>query len=213
MKKTVRILVVDDHAIVRAGMKQFVTEESDMEVTGEAGSAAEAIAKLRANTYDVVLLDISLPDRSGVDLLKQIKRDWPQLPVLVMSMHPEDRYAVQLLRAGASGYMPKEAAPDQLVAALRTVLEGRRYISLAVAELLATELDRHEEGPPHAALSDRERQIFERLARGIPPTKIADELALSVKTVSTYRTRILEKMGMKTNADLTYYAVKNGLID
>jgi two-component system invasion response regulator UvrY len=160
-----------------------------------------------------VLLDISLPDKSGVDVLKQIKREKPDLPVLVLSMHAESRYAVQLLRNGASGYLQKEAMAADLVGAIRTVVLGRKYVSPAVAQLLATDIDAVGDGPLHGTLSEREFEIFCRLARGQGATSIADDLSLSFKTVSTYRTRILEKMKMASNADLTYYAIKNNLID
>jgi DNA-binding NarL/FixJ family response regulator len=208
----IRILIADDHPILRAGLKTLLSECDDMTVTGEAGSGEETIEMIKATELDVVLLDITLPDMNGVDALKQIKRHRPQLAVLILSMHPEEQYAVNLLRAGACGYVPKEAAPEQLVTAIRTVMGGRRYVSATLAELLANDLGNGTQQPSHATLSEREFQIFCKLAAGLTVSQIGVNLNLSVKTVSTYRSRILEKMGMKTNADLTYYAIKNGII-
>ncbi|HJY05482.1 MAG TPA: response regulator transcription factor [Bryobacteraceae bacterium] len=209
----IRILIADDHAIVRAGLKQFIADEPDMEVTGEAETGAQTLELVRGGDWDVVLLDISMPDRSGVDTLKTLKHIKPELPVLILSGFPEGQYAVNLLRAGASGYLNKESAPAELVRAIRTVVSGRRYVSATLAEILAHDISSPaSDRPVHTALSEREFQIFCKLAAGQAVSKIADELFLSVKTVSTYRTRILEKMSMKTNADLTYYAIKNQLI-
>lgn len=207
-----RILIADDHQIVRAGLRTLLAEFPDFSVNGEAGSGIEAIKMVREADWEVVLLDISMPDMNGVDTLKQIKRAKPDLPVLILSMHPEDQYAVNLMRAGASGYVCKEGAPDQLVTAIRTVTQGRRYISPALGEILAADLNGSGQKSLHSELSEREFQVFCKLAAGQAVSDIANELFLSVKTVSTYRSRILEKMAMKTNADLTYYAIKNGLI-
>lgn len=207
----IRILIADDHPILRAGLRTLLSEYKDMAVTGEAGTGEETIQLIRSADHDVVLLDIGLPDMSGVDALKHIKRHRPDLSVLILSMHPEEQYAVNLLRAGASGYVHKEAAPEQLVAAIRTVTNGRRYVSSTLAERLASD-SREAEQPLHAALSEREFQIFCKLAAGLTVSEIGARLSLSVKTVSTHRARILEKMGMRTNADLTYYAIKNGII-
>ncbi|MGE0861467.1 MAG: response regulator [Gammaproteobacteria bacterium] len=209
----IRVLVVDDHAVVRAGLRQFLQDVGDIEVAGEAASADAAVRHIRSQEYDVVLLDISMPEKNGVEALKQIKRDRPQIPVLVLSMHPESRYAVQLLRHGASGYLQKEAMPAELVTAIRMIHRGRRYISPALAELLASELDRADDRPLHECLSERERQVFMSLARGEAVSAIAANLHLSIKTISTYRARVLEKMKVASNADLTYYAIKNDLID
>jgi DNA-binding NarL/FixJ family response regulator len=209
----IRILIADDHAIVRAGLRQFIADEIDMEVAGEAATGVEAIELARSAEFDVVLLDISMPQGSGVDTLKQLKQIRPDLPVLILSTFSEDQYAVNLLRAGAAGYLSKESASSQLIGAIRTVVQGRKYVSPALAEILASDLGGAGDRPLHAQLSQREFQIFCKLAAGIPVSKIAEELFLSVKTVSTYRTRILEKMGMKANADLTYYAIKNNLIE
>jgi two-component system invasion response regulator UvrY len=209
----IKILIADDHAIVRAGLRQFIADEIDMEVAGEAATGAETIEAARDADFDIVLLDISMPKGSGVDTLKQLKHMRPELPILILSTFAEDRYAVNLLRAGASGYLNKESAPSQLIAAIRTVVQGRKYVSPALAEILANDLAGGGDRPIHAQLSQREFQIFCKLAAGIPVSKIAEELFLSVKTVSTYRTRILEKMRVSSNADLTYYAIKNSLIE
>ncbi|HVE48324.1 MAG TPA: response regulator transcription factor [Casimicrobiaceae bacterium] len=208
-----RILIADDHAIVRAGLKQFIADQLDMEVAGEAATGAETIALVRTQDFDIVLLDISMPDKNGIDTLKSIKHIKPDLPVLILSAHAEEQYAVNLLRAGASGYINKETASQQLVGAVRTAVQGRKYVSPTLAQVLAEGISGNGDEPLHGSLSQREFQIFCKLAGGQAVSQIADELHLSVKTVSTYRTRVLEKMGMKSNADLTYYAVKNGLID
>ncbi|HCN87954.1 MAG TPA: DNA-binding response regulator [Oxalobacteraceae bacterium] len=209
----IKLLVVDDHAVVRAGIQHFLAEMPDMEVGGEAATAAEAMRLVRAQDWDIVVLDIGMPDRSGVDVLMQIKREKPQLPVLILSMHPENRYAVKILRSGASGYVQKEALATELVDAIRTISRGHKYISHTVAELLTMDLETNPEKPLHEKLSAREYEIFYRLSRGEGSTKIADELCLSVKTVSTYRARILQKMNMSNNADIIYYAIKEKLID
>ena len=209
----IRILIADDHAIVRAGLKQFIAGETDMSVAAEAGTGAQALAAVSRGGIDLVLLDIALPDQSGVDVLKRLKRVQPDLPVLMLSGYSEQQYAINLLRAGAAGYLNKEAASAELVRAIRTVAQGRRYVSQELMQVLAADLAGDADKPLHAQLSEREFQIFVKLAAGTSVSKIAAELFLSVKTISTYRTRILEKMNMKNNADLTYYAIKNGLID
>ncbi len=209
----IRILIADDHAIVRAGLKQFISDQADMSVAGEAATGAETVSLVRAEPYDVVLLDISMPDRNGVDTLKQLKQIRPEMPVLMLSAHAEEQYAVNLLRAGAAGYVSKDSASTQLVSAIRTVAHGRKYVSQDLAQQLADGVSGRGDEPLHAQLSQREFQIFCKLASGMPVSKIAKELFLSVKTVSTYRSRVLEKMAMKTNADLTYYAIKNRLIE
>lgn len=209
----IRILIADDHAIVRAGLKQFISDQADMQVAGEAATGSECIQLVRATDFDVVLLDISMPDKNGIDTLKTLKQVRPELPVLMLSGYAEDQYAVNLLRAGAAGYLNKEAASTQLVGAIRTVVRGRKFVSPALAQILADGVTGDADKPLHGELSQREFQIFCKIAAGAAVSRIADELHLSVKTVSTYRTRVLEKMGMKSNADLTYYAIKNGLID
>jgi|ERR1043166_5252426 DNA-binding NarL/FixJ family response regulator len=210
----IRLLVIDDHAVVRAGIKQFLADTPDIVIAGEAATADDAMRRVRGEEpWDAVLLDIALPGKSGVEVLKQIKRERPALPVLILSMHPESRYAVQLLRSGASGYLQKEAMPSELVRAIRIIVTGNKYVSAALAQLLASDLDASTQQPLHKSLSEREYQIFNRLAQGQSVSSIASELCLSAKTVSTYRTRVLEKMKLATNADLTYYAIKNDLLD
>lgn len=206
-----KVLIVDDHAIVRAGLKQVLAEHPEPIEVLEAGDGGEALRLLRAQTCDVLLLDIALPGKNGIELLTQIKAEWKKLPVLVLSMYPEDQYAVRALRAGASGYMTKESAPDELLDAINKVSSGGRYINSKVAEVLAFELDNLGEKPPHTLLSNREYDVMCRIASGKTVSEIADEMSLSVKTVSTYRARILEKMKLKHNAELTHYAVKHGL--
>jgi DNA-binding NarL/FixJ family response regulator len=208
----IRILIADDHAIVRAGLKEFVASDGDMQVTGEASSGDEAIGLVRNGEFDVVLLDIRMPEGSGIDTLKQLKALRPRLPVLMLSGFAEEQYALNLLRAGAAGYVGKEAAPTELVRAIRTVVLGRKYVSPELAQILAAGVAGEADQPLHAQLSQREFQIFCKLAAGESVSSIADDLLISVKTVSTYRTRVLEKMNLKSNADLTYYAIKNGLI-
>ncbi len=209
----IRILIADDHAVVRAGLRQFIAGHSDLTVIAEAANGAEVMEHVRNLEIDVVVLDISMPGRSGIDILTSLRQAYPKLPVLILSGFAEEQYAINLLRAGASGYVNKEAAATQLVTAIRTVVQGRKYISPALAQLLADGLStKHTDQPIHGTLSRREFQIFCKLAQGEAVTQIAEELFLSVKTVSTYRTRILAKMSMKSNADLTYYAIKNQLI-
>jgi DNA-binding NarL/FixJ family response regulator len=209
----IRIGIVDDHAIVRSGLRQYLSENVDLRVTGEAANGREALDLVRGGEVDVLLMDISMPGQSGVDALSAIKSRFPDLPVLILSGFPETHYATTLLRQGASGYLNKECDPEEIATAIRTVARGRRYISPMVAELLADGVaggvsDR----PPHESLSERELQVFLRLAKGETVGDMAKSMFLSVKTVSTYRTRVLEKIKLATNSDLTYYALKNGLI-
>jgi two-component system, NarL family, invasion response regulator UvrY len=208
----IRIAIVDDHAIVRAGLRQFLSEDMDFEVVGEAGNGREALELVRRGDVDVMLMDLSMPDQSGVDALQAIKARAPDLPVLILSGFPEQHYATTLLRQGASGYLNKECEPSEIAEAIRTVARGRRYITPAVAELLADQLDGGTNKAPHETLSEREFQVFLRLAKGETIGHIAQGMSLSVKTVSTYRTRVMEKMKLESNSDLTYYAMKNGLI-
>jgi len=198
--------------VVRAGFKQFLEADASINAVGEAASGNETLDLLREQDWDLVLLDIHMPDRSGLDILRHIQTGHPGVRVLVMSGLPEQQYAVNVLRAGASGYLSKDSAPEELMKAVRTVLAGRRYVSAALAEILVADLDGDPDKPLHARLSTREFQIFCKLAEGKSVSEIAAKLFLSVKTVSTYRTRILEKMAMKTNADITYYAIKNNLL-
>lgn len=210
----IRVLIVDDHAILRAGVREMLADEEDLQVVGEAGSAEEALQLINGGTeVDVVILDVTLPGQSGIELLKTLRRDRPDLQILVLSMHPERSFAVRLMRAGANGYVPKMIVPEELVRAVRAVGSGRRYITPIVAELLASEAAAEEDGPLHNRLSERELQVFTRIARGVSPAVMANELGLSVKTVSTYRARILEKMGMRSNAEIAAYAVRNQLVD
>jgi DNA-binding NarL/FixJ family response regulator len=210
----IRILIADDHAVVRAGIRQFISGHDDLSVVGEAATGAEVLDYIRKQELDVVILDISMPGRSGVDTLRSLKRVRPKLPVLILSAFAENLYAVNLLRAGAAGYVCKDAAATQLVSAIRTVALGRKYVSPSVAQLLADGLSiKVQDQPVHSQLSQREFQVFCKLAKGEGVSQIAEDLFLSVKTVSTYRGRILDKMGLKTNADLTYYAIKNELIN
>lgn len=208
----IRIGIVDDHAIVRAGLRQFLSEQVDLRVTGEAANGREALELVRQGDIDVLLLDLSMPDQGGVDALAAIKARRPDLPVLILSGFPETHYAVTLLRQGASGYLNKECDPEEIAKAIRTVALGRRYVTPAVAELLVDGMAGGADRPAHEALSERELQVFLRLAKGEAVGHIADGMCLSVKTVSTYRSRVLEKLKLESNSDLTYYALKNGLI-
>src|SRR5436190_23637881 len=209
----ISVVVIDDHAVVREGLKRIISENPGMAVTGEAGDGYEAMNAVKSNPCDVVLLDISMPHKNGLDVLKQIRAESPRLPVLVLSMHAEDQYAVRVLRAGAAGYLTKESAPDKLVQAIRKVVRGGKYVSPTLAEKLIYDLNRDSTKPTHEILSDREYQVLCMIASGKTVTIIAIELNLSVKTVSTYRVRILEKLNMKNNAELTRYAIKEGLVD
>ncbi|MBN1614170.1 MAG: response regulator transcription factor [Deltaproteobacteria bacterium] len=208
----IRILVADDHAVVREGVKQILSNLDDMTVSGEAGSGPETLAKLDRQDYDLVLLDISMPGRSGLEILEDIRNLRPKLPVLILSMHPEEQYAVRALRAGAAGYLTKASAPQELIGAIRKAARGGKYVTASLAEKLALQLDADAEKPPHETLSNRELQIMLMIAEGKSISEIAAELSLSVKTVSTYRSRIMDKMGMKKNAELTLYAVNNQLL-
>ncbi len=207
-----RVLIADDHAVVRAGFRQFLEADPTISAVGEAASGNETLDCLRRQDWDLVLLDIHMPDRSGLDVLRYIQTGHPGVRVLVMSGLPEQQYAVNVLRAGASGYLSKDSSPDELMKAVRAVLAGRRYVSAALAEILVADLDGESDKPLHARLSAREFQIFCKLAAGRGVSDIANELSLSVKTVSTYRSRILEKMSFSANADITSYALRNGLI-
>lgn len=209
----IRVLVADDHAIVRRGLRELLGETPDVEVAAEAATSAEALECVRRQPLDVVVLDLSLPGRGGLDLLADIKAERAELPVLILTVHPEDQYAVRALKAGASGYITKESAPEVLVDAVRRAAAGGRYVSPTLAEKLALHLDGARRCEPHEALSDREFQVFRLLAGGRTVGQIAEELSLSVKTVSTYRARVLGKMGLRTNAELTQYAFRNNLVD
>ncbi len=209
----IRVLIADDHAIVRQGLKQILADSGCMTVVAEAQTGAEAVQKVRdlADGIDVALLDISMPGKNGIDALKMIRDEMPRLPVLILSMYPEEQYAVRLIRAGAAGYMTKESAPQALVDAISRVASGKRYISPSVAEMLAEEVGGGNGASLHAGLSDREYQILLQLASGKTVSGIAEEMNLSVKTISTYRSRILGKMRLKNNAELTHYAITHQL--
>jgi two-component system invasion response regulator UvrY len=209
----INILIADDHTIVRKGLKQILAETQDMVVAGEASNGFEVMEKVKNNHYDVLLLDISMPGKSGLDILRELKTESPKLPVLVLSMYPEEQYAVRVLRAGASGYLTKESAPDELVVALRKVAQGKKYVSPSLAEKLAVDLEVDASRPAHEMLSDREYQVLCMIASGKTVGEIAEKVSLSAKTISTYRARILEKMNMKNNAELTHYAIQNKLVD
>lgn len=206
----IKVLIVDDHAIVRKGLRHIAEESKQIEV-GEAGDGAEALNKLRTERWDVLVLDINLPGRNGLDVLQTARDMYAKLPVLVLSGHSEDQYAVRVLRAGASGYMSKDAAPDQLVAAIQKVMNGGKYISLALAEQLAFELSENNDRLPHEKLSAREYRVLIMIGEGKAVGEIAAELLLSVKTVSTYRARVLEKLNLQNNAQLMRYVMDHGL--
>jgi DNA-binding NarL/FixJ family response regulator len=207
-----RILIVDDHAVVRAGLRHLLQEDPATAEVQEADSGDQAIDKLAAGPWHLVILDINMPGRNGMDILRYVLARNPDTRVLVLSGYPENQYAVNLLRAGASGYLQKESAPDDLLKAVHTILRGKRYVSAALADILVTDLSVKRDRPAHAGLSEREFQIFCKLATGSSVSGIAKDLCLSVKTVSTYRGRVLEKMRFRTNADITSYALRNGLI-
>jgi two-component system invasion response regulator UvrY len=209
----IRTLIADDHAVVRQGLRQILQDTTDMQVTGEAASGPETLDRVRDDSYDVVVLDITMPGRSGFDVLKELRVERPGLPVLVLSMHPEEQFAVRLLKAGAAGYLNKESAPEELVKAIRKVVAGGRYVSPTLAEKLAFEIDAGSDRLAHETLSDREFQVMRMMASGRTVKEIAAELALSVKTISTYRARILTKMNLHTNAELIHYAITNQLVE
>jgi DNA-binding NarL/FixJ family response regulator len=207
-----KVIIADDHSIVRKGLRQILQEEYPFAEIEEASNAEDLISKTMSGTWDVVITDLSMPGRSGLDALRQIREAFPKLPVLVLSMHPEDQYAIRVLKAGASGYLNKDTAQDELVQAMRKVLAGKKYISSRVAEQMADVIEGNTEGALHELLSDREFDVLKMLAGGKSVSEIAAALSLSSTTVSTYRARILEKMKMKSNADLTRYALENKLI-
>jgi DNA-binding NarL/FixJ family response regulator len=209
----IRVLIADDHEIVRAGLRQILAEDSELAVHGEANDGQELLELCRREGGDVVLLDLNMPGRNGLEILKQLRQEFPSLPVLILSIHPEDQYALRAIRAGASGYLTKETASSQLLKAIHKVYDGGRYISDALAERMAENLAGGGYQKPHEALSDREYQVMILIASGKSVGRIASELFLSAKTISTYRHRILEKMGMENNSELTSYVVRNGLLD
>jgi DNA-binding NarL/FixJ family response regulator len=209
----IRVLIADDHAIVRQGLKQILSEAPDISLAGEAANGQQALHQARTETVDVLVLDLTMPGRSGFDILQEIKHDLPHLPVLVMSVHDEEQFGVRLLKAGAAGYITKESAPDEMVKAIRKVVGGGKYISARLGEILGLRLDAAADQPLHETLSDREFQVMQMLGAGKTATGIAAALSLSVKTISTYRTRILDKLHLKNTAEIVSYAIRNHLID
>lgn len=207
-----KVLIADDHEVVQKGLRQILTDEFGETHFGEARTTSEALELVRKQNWDIVVLDISMPGRSGLDLLKEVKQNYPKLPVLVLSVHPEDQYALRALKAGASGYLTKDSASDELVNAVKQLCRGRKYVSRTLAEKLAVAVGEEEKSGPES-LSDREFQVLQMIASGKTASEIADELSLSVKTISTYRARILEKLQLKTNAQLIHYAVQQGLVE
>jgi len=208
-----KVLIADDHAIVRQGLRQILTEIPELSVVGEVDNGQDALTRVRAEPWDVLVLDMSMPGRGGLDVLKDVRRERPETRVLVLSMHPEDQFAVRMLKAGASGYLTKETATEELVKAVRKVLTGGKYISAALAEKLAFDVNSDVDKPLHEKLSDREFQVMRRLAAGKTVQEIADELMLSPKTISTYRARVLEKLELKSNAELIHSAIGNKLVE
>ena len=206
------ILIADDHAIVRKGLIQLLREEYPFAEVTEANNSSEVFEKVRGKIWDIIILDISMPGRNGVDVLKQLRADGLKAPILMLSMHPEEQFALRVLKAGASGFLNKDSATDELVAAVRKVLTGRKYITVTMAEKLADSAAENFDKSPHELLSDREMQVFQMIAQGKTVSEIADEISLSVNTISTYRTRIMEKMMLNNNAELTRYAIENGLV-
>jgi two-component system, NarL family, invasion response regulator UvrY len=209
----IKVLIADDHAIVREGLKQILAETKDVTVAGMADTGHEVIECARKSECEVLLLDISMPDRSGIDVLKQIKKEFPKIAVLMLSMHREDQYAIRALKAGAAGYLNKQSAPAELVNAIRQVAGGRKYISPALAQELANSIGDDREAALHESLSDREYQTLVMIASGKTVSDIAADLSLSVKTISMYRSRVLQKMKLRHNAELTHYAIKNRLVE
>lgn len=209
----ISVLIADDHAIVRKGMVQIASESREIEMRGEASEYSSLMRLMKDNPCDVLLLDISMPGKNGIDVLKIVHEQYPKTQVLILSMYPEDQYAIRALKAGAAGYLTKDSAPERLVEAILSVSRGKKYITPQVAEMLAAHLVTDTEGEPHEALSDREFQTMRLIASGKQLSQIADELSLSPKTVSVYRARVLEKMQLKNNAEMTHYAIKHGLVE
>lgn len=211
--KRVEVLLADDHAMIRKGLRNIIDDTDDMVVTGEASNGNAVLEMLRGHHYDVAVLDMTMPGRNGLELIKLAKAEAPKLPLLVFTMHQEEQYAVRAIRAGAAGYLTKDADGDVLLAAIRRVAAGGVYLSPRVAELLATDVARTQQAQPHTLLSNREFEVFSRIVRGVSLTAIADELSLSIKTVSTHKSHILDKLGLDNQVDLVRYAIEHGLID
>lgn len=209
----IRVVLADDHRMVRTGLKEILADTGDIEVVGEATNGHEVMARVRAMPFDVLVLDMSMPGRSGIELIRQVKAEKAALRILVLSMHSEEQYAVRALKAGAAGYLTKESAADELVVAIRRIAGGGAYVTPETAQRLALGLDARSEGPPHEALSDREMQVFHMIAAGKSLTEVADALSLSVKTVSTHKTRIMQKLNVSNQTELIRYAIRHELID
>lgn len=209
----IRVLIADDHAIVRRGVIQIFSEEPDIALVAEADSGTDAIDLARQHEADIFILDLNMPGPGGLAVLSQLKAEHPKLPVLVLTMHDEEQYGVRMLKAGAAGFLAKNSAPDKLVEAIRHIVQGRRYVSTQLAEALLEHMESENPESPHESLSDREFQVFQELARGNTPSGIAEKLSLSVKTISTYRSRALEKLNLSSNAEIVRYALENGLIE
>lgn len=209
----IRLMIADDHAVVREGVKHIISEIPDIVVAGEATNGSEVFAEIHKKDFDLLLLDIAMPGRDGLDILKEVKTQKPRLPVLILSMYREEQFVLRALKSGASGYLTKDSIPDELIKAIKKIAQGGKYITSSLSEKLFSILSQDTERLPHETLSDREYQVMRMLASGKTLKEIADELSLSIKTVGTYRSRILEKMGMKKNAELIHYAIKNRLIE
>ena len=209
----IRTMIVDDHTIVRDGLKQIIAKTPDIEVVAEAENGADMLKILQEKACDIILLDISMPGRDGIDYLKDLKQLKPNLSILILSMHPEQQFAMRALKAGAAGYLTKKSASRELITAIRKVADGRKYVSAEFAENIVMELEQNGEKPPHKRLSDREFEVLRLIASGKTVSQVAEELNLSAQTISTYRSRILTKMNLKTSAEMTYYAIKNGLVE
>jgi DNA-binding NarL/FixJ family response regulator len=208
-----RIVIVDDHTIVRRGISQILSDNDDMQVVGEAANAGDMMQVLRSVPCDVLVLDISMPGKNGLDALKSVRKEWPRIQVLMLSMYPEDQFAMRAFRAGAAGYLTKHSPPEKVVEAVRRLASGKKYITPEIAESMAEVLDVNPDLSPHELLSDREFQTMQLIAGGKTLTEIAEVLCISPKTVSVYRARLLEKMKLKNNSELTHYALKSGLVD
>lgn len=211
--KTIKIIIADDHSFLRMGIKKTISDETDMKIAGETDNAADAVRLIKETDADVAIIDISMPGKSGLDILKDIKSMKMKVKVLILSMHPEDRFAIRALKSGAAGYLTKESAPDELVKAIRTILTGRKYVSSVLAEKLADLLSGDSDKLPHEQLSDREYEVFIAIASGSKSQEIASKLSISIHTVNTYRARILDKLALSSNVELTQYAMHNKLID
>lgn len=212
MKGEMSIIIADDHPVVRAGLRQILAESGEIRQIAEASDGQDLLEKLKKTRYDIILLDITMPGRNGLEILKELRILYPSTPVLVLSVHPEEQYALRVIRSGAAGYLTKETAPENLLEAIRRILGGKKYITPEIAEILAASLDGKGDLAPHLRLSDREFETLRMIAQGKSLTEIAGEMFLNVKTISTYRRRILDKMNMKSTAELVNYAVKNGLV-